>query len=79
MFEDIRVYGIRNKKTKKLWVAGSKKFKWWRERDCYNAWWRWEDGYFRDQHEYEVVAFKLTEIDKQQEATNEYYRRRMGL
>lgn len=77
--KEVRVYRIRNKKTGKFWVAGSKKHKWWREKDCFNAWWRWEDGYFRDQNEYEIAEFKLVEVDKQQEMTNEYYRKKVGL
>lgn len=79
MFELIRIYGIRNKRTKEWWVADSGKYKWFRAQDAKGAYWSTEGSYFRGQDEYEIIEFKLIEVDKAEERTNLDFRKRLGL
>ena len=79
MFKSVRVYGIRHKKTKEVWVAASDKFMWLRKQDCKGAFWSTEGYYFRNQNEWEIVEFRLVEIDKEEEKINEFYRKKVGL
>lgn len=79
MFDIVRLYGIRNKRTKQYWVADSGKFKWFRAQDAKGAYWSTTGYYFRQQNEWEIIEFKLIEVDQKEVMTNEYYREKLGL